>query len=168
MSSSSRQDTLRLAFEIQRNGLEVPVPCDLCFTSGSKCIAMPDHGQRLKCSECVRKGRPCVNMSWQSLDKTREEYQKKVDDDEKLLAEVMVRLLRNKKILNHANERATKKMMCLAGELRDSGEEVDASADCPAADALVGFSPAMWETMALVDHMASNPSSSDPVVTSAG
>lgn len=166
MSSSSRQDTLRLALEIQRNGIEAVVPCDLCFSSGSKCIAMPDHGQRLKCSECVRKGRPCVNMSWQSLDKTREEYQKKVDDDEKLLAEVMARLLRNKKILKQANERATKKMLCLAGELRNAGEEVDEMIDCPAADALVGFSPAMWETMALVDDLSAIPVASSPVSAS--
>ena len=115
---------------------------------------MPDNGTRLKCSECVRSGRPCVNLSWQSLDKTREEYQKKVDEDEKLLAEVIARLLRNKKILAQATERARKKMLCLADGLRDSGEEVDAAAvDCPATDALVGYSPAMWSTLSFLDDL---------------
>jgi uncharacterized protein (DUF169 family) len=105
---------------------------------------MPES--RLKCSECTRLGRACVNLSWASLDKTRKEYRKKVDADESLLAEVMTRLIRNKKILRQAEERAKKKMMCLASEMRDNGEEVDATAEdfnCPGADALVGFSPTM-------------------------
>jgi hypothetical protein len=50
-------------------------------------------------------------MSWESLDRTRDEYQKKVDEDEKLLATVISRLLRNKKILKQAEERARKKAL---------------------------------------------------------
>jgi hypothetical protein len=38
-------------------------------------------------------------MSWVSLDKTRKEYKKKVEADKKLLAEVISRLMQNKKIL---------------------------------------------------------------------
>lgn len=159
--SSSKIHALRLALEIQRNGSEAPVPCDRCFVGGLKCIAMPDNGTRLKCSECVRSGKPCVNMSWVSLDKTREEYTKKVEEDEKLLAEVICRLLRNKKILAQANERAKKKMLCLASEMEESGESVLAeSSDCPAADALVGYSPAMWTTLGLLDDLSSVPQSS--------
>jgi uncharacterized protein (DUF169 family) len=115
---------------------------------------MPES--RLKCSECTRLGRACVNLSWASLDKTREEYRKKVDADESLLAEVMTRLIRNKKILRQAEERAKKKMMCLASEMRDNGEEVDATAEdfnCPGADALVGFSPTMWATMGMLEQV---------------
>jgi hypothetical protein len=41
----------------------------------------------------------------------------KVDIDKKLLAEVIVRLLRNKKILAQAEERARKKTLYLASEL---------------------------------------------------
>jgi hypothetical protein len=44
-------------------------------------------------------GRPCVNLSWESLDKTRAEYEEKVKKDKQLLVEVIARLLRNKKIL---------------------------------------------------------------------
>ena len=47
----------------------------------------------LKCAECVCVGRPCVNLSWESLDKTWVEYKKKVEEDEKLLADVIARLL---------------------------------------------------------------------------
>ena len=60
---------------------------------------MLEGSSRLKCSECTKAGKPCVNMSWALLDKTREEYEKKVEDDEMLLATVIARLLRNKKIL---------------------------------------------------------------------
>ena len=103
-------------------------------------------------------GHPCVNMSWVSLDKTREEYEKKVADDEKLLAEVISRLMRNKKILQQAKDRSAKKAWCLANSLRDEGEDVDAqsSLDCPAADALVGFSPMMWETMGNLEALVSS------------
>jgi hypothetical protein len=152
--SSSRQNQLRLAIEIQRNGIVVPFSCNRCFENGRECIAMPES--RLKCSECTRAGRACVNLSWTSLDKTREEYRKKVDDDESLLAEVLARLIKNKKILRQAEERAKHKALCLASEMRDSGAEVDAVAedfDCPAADALVGFSPTLWTTMGMLEQV---------------
>jgi hypothetical protein len=152
--STSRQNQLRLASEISKNGIIIPIPCNRCFESGRDCIAMPES--RLKCSECTRLGRACVNLSWTSLDKTREEYQKKVDEDEKALAEIMARLIRNKKILRQAEERARKKLLCLASELRNDGEEVDAVAEdfnCPAADALVGFSPTMWSTMGMLEQV---------------
>ena len=68
-----------------------------------------EGSSRLKCSECVRQGRPCVNLSWASLDRTREEYHKKVEADEEELQRILSRLLRKKKILRQAEERAKKK-----------------------------------------------------------
>lgn len=123
---------------------------------------MPEvDGKRLKCAECTRLGHPCVNLSWVSLDKTREEYQKKVEEDEKLLAEVVSRLMRNKKILKQADERARKKALCLANSLREAGDDVDAqdasSVDCPATDALVGYSPAMWNIQGFMEQLAASP-----------
>ncbi|KAJ8117290.1 hypothetical protein OPT61_g1478 [Boeremia exigua] len=116
---------------------------------------MPSTNNCLKCSECVRVGRPCVNLSWESLDKTRVEYKKKVEDDKKLLAEVISRLLRNKKILAQAKDRAAKKAECLANELDAEGEDVRAEEiSCPAADAQVAFSPAMWSTLGYLDEFA--------------
>ena len=91
-------------------------------------------------------------MSWASLDRTREEYQKKVDEDEKLLAEVIARLLRNKKILKQAEERARKKALCLALEIEEEGKIVLVEElDCPIALISIEFSPAMWSTMDLID-----------------
>ena len=117
---------------------------------------MPSAGSRLKCSECVRVGRPCVNLSWESLNKTREEYENKVEENEKILAETTSRLLRNKKILAQAKKRATKKAECLANKLEGEGEDVWAEEiSCPAADAQVAFSPAMWPTLEYIDEATS-------------
>lgn len=131
-------------------------PCADCYLENRECFIMPGSG--LKCAECVRMGRPCVNMSWSSLDKTREEYEKKVEEDEKELAAVIARLLRDKRILAQAKERARKKTVCLAAEMEAEGESVHAeTVNCPAADALVGYSATMWSTLDLVDGMASIP-----------
>ena len=81
-----------------------------------------------------------------------------MEEDEKELATVIARLLRNKKILAQAEERARKKTLCLANELSEEGESVSAeSSNCPAADALVGYSPAMWATLGLLDDLAAEP-----------
>lgn len=159
MSSVATKNRLRLASEIQRNGRPVAIPCDRCFTSGSTCIAMEG---KLKCSECQRLGRSCVNLSWESLDRTREEYQKKVDEDEEELARIMARLVRNKKILRQAEERAKKKVLCLANEMEASGEPVF-SEDCPAADAGVIVSPAVWSSIGFLDEAVAG--LSNPVVS---
>jgi hypothetical protein len=55
-----------------------------------------------------------------------------------------MRLLRNKKILKQAEDCADKKAECLANEIEESRETVQAKdINCPVADALVGFLPAM-------------------------
>ena len=154
--SSSSQRRLRLSIEIRRHNTVAPISCDRCFLAGHDCFVMPAAGSRLKCSECVRVGRPCVNLSWESLDKTRAEYEKKVEEDEKLLADVIARLLQNKKILAQAKQRAAKKAECLANELEGEGEDVRAEEiSCPAADAQVAFSPAMWSTLSYIDKATS-------------
>lgn len=135
------QNQLCLALEIRRNGSTSPIECDYCLLNSKTCIVIAGG---LKYSECTRLGRPCVNLSWESLDRTREEYTKKVEADEALLTEVVLRLMRNKKILKQAEERAKRKAICLLNEMREAGEEVDATVlDCPAASIGVAFSPTM-------------------------
>jgi hypothetical protein len=147
---SSTQRKLRLVNEILSANTISDVPCDKCFLENRDCYVMPNSG--LKCAECTRVGRPCVNMSWSSLDHTREEYRKKVEDGEKLLAEVITRLLRDKKILKVAEDRARRKALCLASELQAEGElEPAQSIDCPAAASGIGASPAIWSTLGMVD-----------------
>ncbi|KAK3082418.1 hypothetical protein LTR53_020390, partial [Teratosphaeriaceae sp. CCFEE 6253] len=73
-------------------------------------------------------------MSWASLDRTREEYQKKVEVDEEELAAVLARLMRDKKILRQAEDRAKQKALHLEAEMELAGE-LEVEEDCPAADA---------------------------------
>ena len=53
----------------------------------------------LKCAECVCQSCPYINILQTSLNKTREEYKKKIKKDKKELALVITRLLKDKKIL---------------------------------------------------------------------
>ena len=85
---------------------------------------MPSANLRLKCLECVCVSCLCVNLSQESLDKTRAKYKKKVEDNKKLLIEVIARILRNKKILTQVKERAVKKAKYLANKLDAKGEDV--------------------------------------------
>ena len=73
MASVSTKNRLRLTAEIQRNGRPIDIPYDRCFLSRHTCIAM-ENASRLRYFECVKLGRPYVNLSWESLDCTREEY----------------------------------------------------------------------------------------------
>jgi hypothetical protein len=67
-----------------------------------------------------------------------------------------MRLLRNKKILKQAEARADKKAECLANKLEDSRGLVYAEeVDCPAVDALVGYSALMWSTLDCLNLMSS-------------
>ena len=95
-------------------------------------------------------------MSWASLDNSRELLQRKIEEDEVALAEVLSRLLRNKKLLRSVNEKAQKKTECLAAELDEVPETPPSedvfTQDCPAAAATIGLSPATWETLALVEN----------------
>merc|ERR1711967_217932 len=148
-TSSSKKRRSRLAAEIERNGRPVFFPCERCSTHNHLCIIM-SNSTNLRCSECVRQGKKCVNMSWESLDRTREEYQRKVDEDEELLATVMARLMRNKKILRQAEGRAARKAECLASEMEAEG--VFETDDCPAAAATLGLTPLMMETLGNMDQ----------------
>ena len=111
----------------------------------------------LKCSKCTKAGKPCVNMSWSLLDKTREEYEKKVEADKTLLAVVVTRLLRNKKILKQANDRARQKALCMANEMVASGElDTAEEIDCPAASIGMCASPATWGVLGLIEESVAN------------
>ena len=117
---------------------------------------MPSKNSCLKCLECVRVRRLCVNLSQESLDKTKAKYKKKVEDNKKLLADVITRLLQNKKILAQAKQRAAKKAKCLANKLDAKGKDIQAKElSCPAANAQVAFSPAMQSTLGYINKATS-------------
>ena len=85
---------------------------------------MPSTNLRLKCLEYVCVSYLCVNLSQEPLDRTRAKYKKKVEDNKKLLTEVIARMLHNKKILAQAKERAAKKAEYLANKLDTKGKDV--------------------------------------------
>ena len=138
---SSHVCNLRLATKIRRANTLANIPCNCCFFKNYKCYIMPNNSSRLKCSECTCSGKPCVNMTWSSLDRTREEYKEKVQANETLLATVIPRLLRNKKVLKQANERAKRKALCMALEMINAGElETAEVVDCPLINAFHSLS----------------------------
>ena len=102
-----------------------------------------EDSNRLKCSECVRAGRFCVNLSWEALDKIREKYRKKVRENEQKIARVINRLLRNKSILQQVDERAKAKIRCFMEKL-EKFNDLEEVVNCPAVSFLTGWSPVVW------------------------
>ena len=42
-------------------------PCNFCVLCGLDCIKMSGD-EKLKCAKCTHQGKPCVSLSWVSLD----------------------------------------------------------------------------------------------------
>ena len=113
---------------------------------------MPSTYLRLKYLECVYATYLCVNLSQESLDKTRAKYKKKVENHKKLLIEVITRILRNKKILTQAKECAAKKAKYLANKLDAKGKDVQAKEiSCPTIDTQFAFSPIIQSTLRYIN-----------------
>jgi len=139
--SHQQQSRIRLAFEIDRYDILVDFACERCSYFGKPCIAMEDSSSRLKCSKCVHANKACVNMSWVSLDRTRETLSSKIVKNEAMLAIVITRLLRNKKMLKEVDAKAKRKTQCLLFEMKESN--VAMSPNCFVANALVEASLAI-------------------------
>jgi len=139
--SHQQQSRIRLASEIDRYDILIDFACERCSCSGKPCIAMKDSSSRLKCSKCVRANKACVNMSWISLNRIREDLSSKIAKNEAVLTIVITRLLRNKKMLKKANAKAKRKTQCFLFEVKKLN--VAESPDCPAANALVEASLAI-------------------------
>ena len=91
---------------------------------------MPEEA-RLKCVECTRRGRPCVDMSWESVDRSREKAKLEVKSEEQTvfalvrrLSEAQARLARKRRILEQAQQRSTEQMHCLVREMEAGGEDL--------------------------------------------
>jgi hypothetical protein len=125
MSSRSAKDRHRIDKEIRLQPTRALIPCDYCFAHNKQCLLMASKDRKsLKCAECAKKGRPCVNLSWASLDRTREKASKALLADEERaaimmndLAKIQARIVRNRKVLQLAQERAAEKTICLIDEV---------------------------------------------------
>ncbi len=95
---------------------------------------MPDDTKKLKCAECTRRGRPCVSLSWESLDRTRDNLRDELERDEAEASrlfdqyvEVASRVRQKRKVLEQAQGRAAKKFKCLIEEMEAEGEDMTAT-----------------------------------------
>ena len=115
MLSKATLNRIRRAVEIQGYNLIASSPCDLCYLLGVPCFKMGDS-DKLKCAECTRRGKPCVSVSWNSLDSTRDRFCEEISSDEAKrdalieksvalaaeLAEMQSRISRKRKVLEQA------------------------------------------------------------------
>jgi len=147
-----QQSRICLAFEIDRYDILVDFACERCSCSNKLCIAMEDSSSCLKCSKCVRASKACVNMSWISLNRIREDLFLKVAKNEVVLAIVITRLLRNKKMLKEVDAKAKRKTQCFLFEMKESN--IAKSSNCPVANALIGASLAIWSSFAMLNDFS--------------
>ena len=58
---------LRLSLGIHDHGVVTASPCDFCILHGLDCVKISGD-EKLKCAKCTHQGKPCVSLSWASLD----------------------------------------------------------------------------------------------------
>ena len=128
--SKATRNRRRLAAETNKLGVPADFPCDYCISKDIPCLLNMSRNS-ISCAACTARGRPCVSVSWDSLDKTRENMSKEISDHEKerdalfeRLAELTARIERKRRVLNQANERARSKLNCLIDEMEADGEDI--------------------------------------------
>jgi hypothetical protein len=91
-------------------------------------------------------------MSWSFLDHNREDLFVKIAKDEALLAIVITRLLRNKKILKEIDAKTKRKTQCLLSRMEESNALE--SSNYLVANALVESSLAFWSSLAMLNDFS--------------
>jgi hypothetical protein len=138
-SSSSRasQNRLRRYNEILRHKHPAAFPCDSCLSDNECCFVMPAAPDK-SCAHCARRGRPCVTTSWASLDRSRDDLETKISQDERAreqllehLNQLQMRLVRNRKLKEKKESEAAEKLRCLEAEMVADGEEIHRSEQDP-------------------------------------
>ena len=113
MTSPKAANRLRLYNTIVRDGDPAVTACLLCSSLLVACVRM-NHP---KCAECVRRGRPCVGASWESLDRTRDKLESDLSLAEEELARALAKVARLRKTLSHTKSKVAEKALCLVQEL---------------------------------------------------
>ena len=87
-------------------------PCNFCILRGLNCVKMPGN-ENLKCAKCTHQGKPCVSLSWASLDTSRNNLHKdlvgaEVEWDTLLecLSEVQAHVAHKQKVLEQVEGHA--------------------------------------------------------------
>jgi hypothetical protein len=107
--------------EIEKQGDISLLACEHCYKHGIRCVVM-EGGKSTRCASCAAKGIKCVNISWTSLDKTREETKAAINEDLQRLEEITARLAQNRRVLELAEKRAKAKAVCLLDEIEEKEE----------------------------------------------
>ena len=91
---------------------------------------MPGN-ENLKCAKCTRQGKPCVSLSWASLDTSCNNLHEDLAGDEvewdtllECLSEVQARVAHKRKVLEQVEGHAQKKLCCLVEEMEAEGEDL--------------------------------------------
>ena len=107
-------------------------PCNFCILHGLNCVKMPGN-ENLKCAKCTHQGKPCVSLSWASLDTSHNNLHENLAGDEverdtllECLSEVQARVTRKRKVLEQVEGCARKKLCCLVEEMEAEGEDLSA------------------------------------------
>ena len=121
MFFSKIRNRFRLYNNIIKDGGPVSVICVDCSLLSRFCIMMENHP---KCAECVRRGRLCVDASWENLDRARDKLKSDIIVAENELARVLIKLARLKKTLKYTKFKIAEKSACLAQKLADDNDDV--------------------------------------------
>ena len=146
--SSSR---LRLAKQIRLTGDPAVFPCEYCALRCLDCFIMapgPDPKSKPKCDKCTRCGRPCVGVSWESLDRTRLSLRKEISKANNDLAALSAKVVRLQRTLDQADNCASEKVDCLAAELGSDNDGTEDEAPPDLSQFVDSLSPSFWDSIA--------------------
>ena len=111
--------------------------------------------EKLKCAECTRWGKPCVSLSWASLDiSCNNLYEDLVVDEAEwdtlleCLSEVQASVARKRKVLEQVEGHTRKKLHCLVEEMEAEGEDLSVTVINTLALQAELFGPAPVDTAA--------------------
>ncbi len=150
--SVKTHNRLRLAREIQRLGSLSFFPCDYCASIGHDCLVMDS---RPKCAECTRRGRPCVGVSWESLDRARSKLRRDIRKTNKesaalaaQLAALTAKAARLQQTLDDTERRASQKADCLAMELGSDNDGTEDETGPPDINQIIeGLPNEFWQEL---------------------
>ena len=131
-SSVAQIYCVSLSDSVRQRNFKSPSPCDRCISKGLVCYKMPDN-PKLKCSECIRRGRPCAANSLEALDHSERNLREELARDEEQLSELLAKVMRKRKVLEQARKKAEERRNCLVREMEASGEDLTAVASDVAA-----------------------------------
>ena len=121
---------LALSKHITIHGSPSPISCDHCFSSNIVCIVMPDPPKdSSKCAACTHRGRPCVGISLESLNRAHKKLESNLEavvkecaEHSAAVARLDAKLSRLLKEMKQSRTISTLKAHCVASELGDDND----------------------------------------------